>query len=185
VRLPSPLKLKPKDRKPPELGPQVRCEAAHLSPAADEAGLAAIINGAGLREGNPVGFKAHDTAPATMWLGACATNLALEFELPEAVPLGAIEVWNFNAPWQTTNGLRQADVAISSDGTTWQTVLSNAQFAEADGRADYDEPVVLQLKGVSARKVRFTNLVPWGSGDKVGLSEVIFHQPAGAPVRKP
>ena len=47
--------------------------------------------------------------------------------------LGAIEVWNYNAEWQTADGVRKADVAVSPDGTTWQTVLRGAEFAEAEG----------------------------------------------------
>ena len=44
------LTLKPSGRKPPELGPKVRVEAAHLNPAGDETALAALINQAGLRD---------------------------------------------------------------------------------------------------------------------------------------
>lgn len=176
---PRPLALKAKDRKPAELGPKVRVQGVHLSPAGDEAGLKALVSGAGLRDWDKDGFKEHDTALQNMWRGDCGTNEVLEFELPEAVPLGAIEVWNFNAEWQTTNGVRRADVAVSEDGDTWQTVLRGAEFAEADGRADYDEPIVLKLNGAKARKVRFEHLVSWGGGGQVGLSAVVFHQAAG------
>ena len=115
-----------------------------------------------------------------MWRGACATNLSLEFELPEPVALGAIEVWNYNAEWQTKDGMRKADVAVSPDGTTWETVLRGAEFAEAEGTADYDEPIQLKLKGATARKVRFENIVPWNDNGKVGLSKVVFHQATSA-----
>ena len=100
--------------------------------------------------------------------------------LPEPAPLAAIEVWNFNGEWQTTNGIRKADVAVSGDGTTWQTVLRGAEFAEAEGSAGYDTPTVLKLNGVTARKVRFENIVPWSASGKVGLSEVVFHEAAGS-----
>ena len=174
------LTLKASGRKPPELGPKVRVESAHLSPATDEAGLAAIVNGAGLRHRDKDGLLEHDTAAKNMWRGPCSTNLSLEFELPEPVALGTIEVWNYNAEWQTTDGLRKADVAVSPDGTTWQTVLRGAEFAEAEGTADYDEPVRLKLNGATVRKVRFENLVPWNGSGKVGLSAVVFHQALGA-----
>ena len=177
--LPRPLTLKPKGRNPLELGAKVRGEAVHLSPAGDEAGLAAMINGAGLRDWDKDGLKEHDTAAKNMWRGACTPDLKLEFELPEAVPLGALEVWNFNADWQTSNGVRKADVAVSPDGTKWETVLRGAEFAEAEGRADYDDPIVLKFNPVTARKVRFENIQPWGAGGKVGLSEVVFHQAPG------
>jgi hypothetical protein len=173
------LTLKASGRKPPELGPKVRIETAHLSPARDEAGLAAIVNGAGLRDWDKDGLLEHDTAAKNMWRGPCSTDLNLEFELPEPVALGAIEVWNYNAEWQTIDGLRKADVAVSPDGTTWQTVLRGAEFAEAEGNADYDEPIRLKLNGATVRKVRFENMVPWNGSGKVGLSAVVFHQAMG------
>jgi hypothetical protein len=172
------LTLKASGRKPPELGPKVRIEAAHLSPPGDDAGLAAIVNSDGLRDWDKDGFLEHDTAAKNMWRGPCSTNLCIEFELPEPVALGAIEVWNYNAEWQTTDGMRKADVAVSPDGTTWQTVLRGAEFSEAEGNADYDEPIRLKLNGAKARKVRFENIVPWSGSGKVGLSAVVFHQAA-------
>jgi hypothetical protein len=175
-----PLTLKPSGRKPPDLGPKVRVEAVHLSPAADETGLAVIVNGAGLRDWDKDGLKEHDTATNNSWRGAGTPDLRLEFELPEPVALGTIEVWNFNAEWQTADGVRKADVAVSPDGVAWQTVLRGVEFAEADGNADYDEPIRLQLNGATARKVRFENIVPWSTNGMVGLSEVVFHQAAGA-----
>ncbi len=179
LQLPRPLALKPRDRKPPELGPKVRVEAVRLSPAADDPGLAAMANGTGLRDWDGDGFKEHGTASSAMWKGDWKSDMSLEFELPEAVPVGAVEVWNYNAAWQTTNGLRKADVEVSPDGTTWQTVFRAAEFGEADGREDYDEPALLQFKGAMARKIRFSHLVPWGNSGKVGLGEVVFHQAAG------
>jgi hypothetical protein len=170
--------LKPRDRKPPALGPRVRVEAVHLSPAADESGLPNLINGSGLHEVN--GFKAHGTNTADMWLGDWKNDLRIEFELSEPAPLAAIAVWNFNADWQTTNGIRTADVAVSADGAAWQTVLRGVEFPEADGTTAYDDPVVLKLDGTKVRKVRFENIVPRGTGGKVGLSEVAFHEAAGS-----
>ncbi len=171
-----PLTLKPKGRKPPALGPTVGVAAVHLSPTADEANLPALINPAGLRDLDKDGLREQSTSPTNMWLGAYTASLCLEFDLPVATPLAAIEVWNYNAVWETVKGVRKADVAVSSDGTTWQTVLRGAEIAEAEGTSDYDEPTVLKLNGVTARKVRLENLVPMGSDGKVGLSKVIFHR---------
>ena len=67
-------------------------------------------------------------------------------------------------------------VAVSTDGAAWQTVLRGVEFTEAEGAAGYDEPAVLKLDGVNARRVRFENIVPRSDNGKVGLSEVIFHQ---------
>jgi hypothetical protein len=174
------LTLRSGDRKPPPLGPPVAVAAVHLSPAADEAGLPPIINGSGLRARNKDGLMAHDSVRTNMWLGAWTKDLSIEFELPEATPLAAIQVWNYNGQWQTAKGIRAADVAVSSDGSNWQTVLRGAEFAEADGTADYDEPTVLKLEGVATRKVRFENIVPLSASGKVGLSEVVFHRAGSA-----
>ena len=74
-------------------------------------------------------------------------------------------------------------VTVSSDGNTWQTVLTGAEFAEAEGTEDYDSPVVLNLKGVVARMIRFQNLVPWNTKGNIGLSKVIFRAPAESAAR--
>lgn len=174
------LTLKANGRKAPELGPKVRVETARLAPAGDEAGLAALINHAGLRDWDKDGLLEQDTTAKNMWRGPCSTNLTLEFELPEPVALGAIEVWNYNAEWQTGDGVRKADVAVSPDGTTWETMLRGVEFAEAEGNADYDEPIQLKLKGATVRKVRLENIVPWNDKGSVGLSKVVFHQAMGA-----
>jgi hypothetical protein len=171
--------LKPSGRKPPDLGPTVQAAAVHLSPAGSEASLQTLINGAGLRDWDRDGLLEQDTSAKHMWRGACATNLSLEFELPEPVALGAIEVWNYNAEWQTRDGIRKADVAVSPDGTSWETVLRGAEFAEAEGNADYDEPTQLKLKGATVRKVLFENIVPWNEKGNVGLSKVLLHQAPG------
>jgi hypothetical protein len=171
--------LKPSGRKLPDLGPLVRVEAARLNPAGGQTAAAALVHQAGLWDWDRDDLLEQDTLPKHMWRGTCATNLSLEFELPEPVALGGIEVWNYNAEWQTRDGIRKADVAVSPDGTTWETVLRGADFAEADGNPDYDEPIQLKLKGATVRKVRFENIVPWDDKGNVGLSKVVLHQASG------
>ncbi len=173
------LTLKASGRKPPDLGPKVRVETAHLDTEGDGPGLGVLIGRAGLRDVDKDGLLEQDTAPKNMWRGAWSTNRSLEFELAEPVPIGSIEVWNYNAEWQTSDGIRKADVAVSPDGTTWETVLRGADFTESEGNADYDEPIQLKLKGATVSKVRFENIVPWNSKGTVGLSKVVFHQAAG------
>jgi len=175
-----PFTLKPRNRQSRAPDPVARVESVHLTSSDDETGLARLIGKSGLSDRDHDGLLEHDMLPTHMWLGAWTTNLCIEFELSEAVPLTAIEVWNFNAAWETAKGLSKADVAVSSDGTTWQTVLRGAEFAEAEGTADYDEPTVLRLNGVLARKVRFENTVPLSTSGKVGLSKVRFHRAAGS-----
>ena len=173
------LTLKPSGRKPPDLGPKVRVDVARLNPGGDEKALAPLIGRAGLRDVDKDGLLEQDTAAKNMWRGTNAAGLNLEFELPEPVPIAAIEVWNYNGEWETADGIRKADVAVSPDGTQWETVLRGADFAEAAGVADYDEPIQLKLNGATARKVRFQNIVPWNDKAKVGLSKVVFHQAQG------
>jgi hypothetical protein len=172
--MPRPLTLKAKDAKPVDLGPNVRVEGVQLTPPNPEAKTMPIVDGTGLADKD--GFKRHNNNPKSMWLGECT---AIEFDLAEPASLAAIEVWNYNAEEQTGNGLRKADIAVSTDGSTWQTVLRDVEFAEADGRAGYDNPVVVKLNGVKASKVRFENLSSWGSDKKIGLSEVVFHSSPG------
>jgi len=69
---------------------------------------------------------------------------------------------------------------VSPDGQRWQTVLPDAKLAAAEGTADYDEPAILKLNGVIARKVRFEQLVPVAGSGQVGLSEVVFHEAVGS-----
>jgi hypothetical protein len=172
-----PLTLKPRGRKPPLLGPKVPVAVVHLLPAADDAGLSRLCGTAGLADTDKDGLLEQNTDPQTMWLGSWTNDLALEFELAAPTPLGAVVVWNYNAVWQATNGVRKADVSVSSDGNTWQTILRGVDFAKASNGADYDTPVVLKLEGVTARKVRIENIEPWSTDGKVGLSKVLLYQP--------
>ena len=181
------ITLKAKDRKPPVLGREIKVAAVHLRPEGDETGLEAIINGSGLSDRRKDGFLEHSTEPAAMWHGTLVPGLSIEFELAESAALGAIQIWDYNSPWATTDGIRKADISVSADGNTWQTVVSGAEFAEADGSDDYDQPTLFKLSGVTARKVRFDNIVTWSGSGKVGLSEVVFHAAAAghAALEKP
>lgn len=174
-----PVVLKPKKREPASLDPVVRVEAARGLAAGMESALDSLVNGIGLRDWDGDGLKEHSAERSRMWLTDYATNLALEFTLPEPVKLSAIEIWNFNVPWQTTNGVRQLDIAVSADGKNWQTVAQYARIAEAEGTDDYDEPTLVRLDGVTVQKVRLENIVPISSGPKVGLSEVVFREQPG------
>jgi len=181
------ITLKAKDRKPPVLGPEIKVAAVHLHPDTDQTGLQAIINGLGLSDRRKDGFLEHSTEPAAMWHGTLVPGLSLEFELADSAAIGAIRVWNYNSPWATTDGIRKADISVSADGNTWRTVVSGAEFAEADGTDDYDQPTLFKLNGVTARKVRFENMVAWGVSGMIGLSEVVFNSAAAehAALEKP
>jgi len=178
VLMPRPLTLQPEGRKPPDWGPVVRVEAVRVGDKPDPVALERLARKKGLGDPDRDGLLEHDNSARNAWRADLASELVLEFELPEPVPLAAMQVWNYNSEWDTAHGVRQASVAVSVDGSRWQTILADQPFAEAEGRADYDEPIVLDLKGVTAWKVRLQNLSPW-SGDKVGLSEVVFHQSGG------
>lgn len=174
-----PVVLKPKKREPSSIDPVVRVESVRLTTGDAGPSLSALANGIGLRDWDGDGLKEHSAQRSRMWLTDFATNLALEFTLPELVKLSAIEIWNFNVPWETTNGVHKLDVAVSADGKNWQTVAENARIAEAEGTDDYDEPTLVQLEGVTAQKVRLQNIMPIGLGGKIGLSEVVFREQPG------
>lgn len=174
-----PVTLKPRDRKPSAISPGARVESVHLRPGPDDVSLAAIVNGAGLADPDKDGFKEHSASKDGMWLGHWTTNMAIEFELSEPVPVSFIQVWNYNEDSQTDRGIRKADISVSSDGSTWKTVLPGAGIAEASV-TDYDMPAVLKLGGEKVTKIRFDNIVPILPGDSIGLSEVTFHEALGA-----
>lgn len=180
VVLKQPVLLKARDRKPATANPKVRVSSVRAN--ADEHGvnLAAITDGSGLADMDNDGFFEHDCEKRNMWMTQHAPDLFVEFELPETVSLASVEIWNLNDPWQMTNGVRRADVKVSTDGSTWQTALAGAEFAQAEGNPDYDQPTVLQLNGVKARKVRFENLASFGTSSTVGLSEVVFREAVSA-----
>lgn len=98
--LPRPLTLKPRDRKAAALGPKAPVKAARLSPAGNEKGLAALIDGAGLGDSDKDGLREHGIAAEQMWQGDCAPGLSIEFELAEPATLTAIEVAFHQAPGQ-------------------------------------------------------------------------------------
>jgi hypothetical protein len=175
-----PLTLKPRKRAPSDLGPTVAVQASRLLPAGDDKALKVLCDKAGLRDADKDGLLEQDTNAGNMWVSKNSSDTALEFELEEQVPLSGIEVWNFNLPFQTDKGLRQADVAVSEDGTSWKTVLRGVSFKEAEGTSDYDEPTVLKLDNVKAKKVRLEKLVSLSSSGEVGLSKIMFHKSTGA-----
>ncbi|HOK77317.1 MAG TPA: LamG domain-containing protein [Verrucomicrobiota bacterium] len=180
VVLKQPVALKARDRKPTSANPKVRVSSVRANAPESGVNVAAIADGSGLADTDGDGLFEHDCEKRNMWMAQRAPDLFVEFELPEAVPLASIEIWNFNDPWQTTNGVRRADIRVSTDGSTWETALAGAEFTEAEGNSDYDQRTVLRLNGVKARKVRFENLVSFGTGSAVGISEVVFREAVSA-----
>jgi hypothetical protein len=170
-----PLILKAHDRKPVDLGPRVRIDAIHVTPESNVADLANLSSDAGLWNNDKDSLMEQGTDAFTQWLGNYDPAMKMEFDLPEAVSLSGITLYNYNAEWQTTNGVKKLDVSVSEDGTTWKNVLKNVEIPEAEGTKDYDSPIVLKLDKTVARKIRFENLETRGSG-KIGLAKVIFHE---------
>lgn len=181
-----PRVLKARDRKQPALGPKVRVAEVRTNLEGQDTAVRKMIDASGLADTDNDGLLEHSCDAQDMWLGRLTSDAFVEFDLPEPVRIGAIEIWNYNAQRQTTNGIRRADVKISLDGSSWQTVLTGAEIPEAEDIPDYDQPAILQLNPTLARKVRFENLLPHGTGPHVGISEIVFHESAGeraCPVR--
>ncbi|MHC4620909.1 MAG: LamG-like jellyroll fold domain-containing protein [Planctomycetota bacterium] len=122
----------------------------------------------------------HSANAENMWMSEKGqTSGWVEFDLGQVHKLGTIKVWNFNEKRQTDRGVKKADISVWTEGAGWKKILDDFDFEEAEGRADYDEPVVVELDRVEARRVRFDDLVNLGDPEFIGLSEVQFFKLRG------
>ncbi|MFP4444366.1 MAG: hypothetical protein ACLFST_14690 [Spirochaetia bacterium] len=139
----------------------------------------------------------NDAGGKSMWLGTCEAGCKpyVQFQFPVPVPLGTMEVWNYNQKEKTQNGIREAAVLYSVDCRHWYT-LGGADhtcvFAKAHGRTglyptNLAEPAgkPVEFAGITAKYVRICPLPDisrgnWGGvnekgGMLFGLSEVRFY----------
>jgi len=121
-----------------------------------------------------------------MWRTARSDGRSwIEFDLGQAQSIGTICLFNYNDGWFTDRGVSKADISIWTQDTGWQKIRDDLPIAQAQGSEDYDEPTVVQLDGVKARKVRFDDLASFGDPDYVGLSKVQFFEVPGPKAIRP
>jgi len=122
---------------------------------------------------------------STMWMGYTGTDTTITFDLQDVHPLQAVRVWNFNGAGLTDRGIETLDIAVSLDGSSYQTLAgpSSGHFSlsEAPGALEYLTADMVDLGGVFARYVRFTGFTTHGDPTYVGLSEVRFYEAVPEP----
>ncbi len=145
----------------------------------------------------------HDNHPEgkTMWLGYCEPKSTpyIQFEFPVPVPLGIMEIWNYNQAGKTQYGIREAAVLYSVDCRHWYTQGGTGHvilFKKASGTPELPPTNQLELDeepvdfgGVTAKYVLIcpvpvTGRGNWGGDDGrghmlFGLSEVRFYAGEG------
>jgi hypothetical protein len=181
-----PYWLKAVDRKAPLCGEQVVPVQVIAGMGDSLMPVEGIADGQGLIQRDADRFLEHDVDPNHMRVTPEGTKVDyLEFDLGRAVALDLMQVWNYNETDKTQWGLRRADIAVWTEGGTWQKVKPGVLFNEAQGTEDYDEPTLVPLGGVQAAKVRLENLVGFEGSNRMGLSEVQFFQVRPAKAIKP
>jgi len=103
----------------------------------------------------------------------------VEFDLGAARKVGSVIIWNLNDAWHTNRGVQKADLSVWTEQAGWRKIREGLSLCEAEGGDDYDNPVVVELDAVEARKVRLDNLANFGDADHIGLSKVQFFEARG------
>jgi hypothetical protein len=143
------------------------------------------IDGSGLNINGPgTHSKVPDDGAGTQWLttgvGAFAgrddLNPQITWDLGATYNVANMRVWNYNESdgGNTSRGIRTTDVSTSTDSLSY-TPLANVGLDKSPGLDTVDFSQVVSLGDVSARFIRFNNIVNWGgSNNFVGLSEIQF-----------
>ncbi len=111
-----------------------------------------------------------------MWSSAGHEPItSIEFDLGSSHLLNCIQIWNYNQPNRTHQGLGRTNVSIWTPENEWKTVLEDVTLLQAEGTADYDTPTMLSLDNVTAEKIRFDQLQGFAPSGPIGLSAVGFY----------
>ncbi|GEM_PF-573619 len=180
------LWIKPQKRDLLVTGEAIVPQTAQAGSSDPNANVANLIGQRGMADWDRDGRDEHSSAPADMWLSEKGqTETWLEFDLGEAHKLGSVCIWNFNDTWYTDRGVRQADISVWTQETGWRKLHDDLSLPRAEGSADYDEPVVVNLDNVTAQKIRLDDLASFGDAEHVGLSKVQFFKPRGPEAVRP
>jgi hypothetical protein len=181
-----PYWIKSENRQPPVTGAQITPVAAQASSSHAEAGAMHLIDGSGLQDTDNDGLREHSTGLHDMWLSEKGQTTGwVQFDLGAIQKLGTICLWNCNERWHTNRGVKTADISIWTESAGWQKIRDDVELFVGEGTDDYDEPMVVQLDGIEAQKVRLDELTNLGDTEHIGLSEVQFFEPAGPKAVRP
>ncbi len=173
-----PFIVKSENRTLPLCGVQIHGVKASAVYPDQTMDIMSIVDGRGLAQNDADPLLEHGTETTDMWCSQEDDSVeAIEFDLGRVTKLGLIKLWNYNHAVFTCQGLKQADLSVWTKDKGWKTVEKAVAFHEAEGTADYDDPALITLPGVKARKVRFENLKGLTEAGQIGLSEVEFYRP--------
>ena len=145
-----------------------------------------LIDGSGLQDADNDGLREHSTRLQDMWLSEKGQTTGwVQFDLGAVQKLGTICLWNCNERWHTNRGVKTADISIWTESAGWQKIRDDIELFVGEGTDDYDEPMVVQLDGVEAQKIRLDELTNLGDAEHIGLSEVQFFEVRGPKAVRP
>jgi len=131
------------------------------------------VDGSGLDDADQ-----HATTTATMWLTAIGDKSPwIQYEFDKVHKLDRMLVWNYNGDTEAVAGfgVKDATIAVSTDGVAWSALENVPAFAPAPGRNGYEANTVVDFGGAAARMVRID--IQSNQRDLAtayGLSEVRF-----------
>lgn len=125
----------------------------------------------------------HSNTEETQWLSCEQTtnpNSArsqshwIMYDLGFEYTLTTSKIWNYNLTGFTQYGFRNVVIDYSTDGENW-TTLSEMQFPEADGSADYTGFEGPDFNSSNARYVLITAIDAYNDSGCAGIAEVRFN----------
>ena len=128
------------------------------------------------------GNTAITNPSGSMWLTDGSPQSAfIAYNLGASYNLASVKFWNYNEAGNTARGIQTATVQVSSNGTTYTTLLPSITLNQAAGDSTSDITTLVGLS-TTAQYVRFSNLANFTGGTDpfIGLSEIQFS--SAAPV---
>jgi hypothetical protein len=131
------------------------------------------VNGSGLD-----GSDQHSTDEADMWLSGREDNGAwIQYEFEKVHKLYQMFVWNHNTGLELAVGfgIKEAVIEYSADGSSWATLGTTHEFAQATALEGDATITTVDFGGAAAKYVKITANSNWGGFiNQFGLSEVRF-----------
>ncbi|MBN2128976.1 MAG: discoidin domain-containing protein [Sedimentisphaerales bacterium] len=178
--------IKADEREPPVTGAAIVAEWVEASSAHPGNDAVNLISPEGLRDRDYDGLNEHSCDTSHMWLSAKGqTEGWVEFDLGAVCKISNVFIWNLNDAWHTDRGVQKADLSVWTEQTGWRKAKEGLSLCEAEGGDDYDDPVIVKLDAIEARKVRLDNLANFGDADHIGLSKVQFFEAHGPKAVQP